>query len=99
MGIYIPLDREVDYVETETITIVLSNRFNRSIVEPDIVEVGVADNKILLDRKDLYQIGDIVNIEDSFVTVGATFDIEYESNNNVVRVKNTNLQNLLIFTK
>ena len=97
MGIYIPLDREVDYVDTETITIVLSNRFNQSIVEPDIVEVGVADNKILLDRKDLYQIGDIVNIEDSFVTVGATFDIKYETESKIVRVKNTNLQNLLIF--
>lgn len=99
MGIYIPLDKEIDYVETETISIVLSNHFNKSIVESDIVEVGVADNKISLDRKDLYQIGDIVNIEDSFVTVGATFDIDYETNNKIVQVKNTNLQNLLIFTK
>ena len=99
MGIYIPLDRDIDYIETETITIVLSNRFNQSIIEPDIVEDEVVDNKISLDRKDLYQIGDIVNIEDSFVTVGATFDIDYETNNKIVRVKNTNLQNLLIFTK
>ena len=99
MGIYIPLDRDVDYVETEKISIVLSNRFNRSIIEPDIVEVDVVNNKISLDRNDLYQIGDIVNIEDSFVTVGATFDIEYETNNKIVQVKNTNLQNLLIFTK
>ena len=79
MGIYIPLDREIDYVETEKISIILSNHFNRSIIEPDIVEVEVIDNKILLDRKDLYQIGDIVNIEDRFITVGATFDIEYEN--------------------
>tara|TARA_B100001093_G_scaffold139837_1_gene132416 strand:- start:509 stop:1555 length:1047 start_codon:yes stop_codon:yes gene_type:complete len=99
MGIYIPLDRDVDYVETETVNIVLSNRFNRSIIEPDIVEVDVVDNKISLDQKNLYQIGDIVNIEDSFITVGATFDIEYETESKVVRVKNTNLQNLLIFTK
>lgn len=99
MGIYIPLDRDIDYVETETITIILSNRFNSSIIEPDIVEVEIIDNKISLDQKDLYQIGDIVNIEDSFVTVGATFDIDYETNNKVVRIKNTNLQNLLIFTK
>ena len=97
MGIYIPLDRDIDYIETETITIVLSNRFNQSIIEPDIVEVGVADNKISLNRKDLYQIGDIVNIEDSFVTIGATFDIDYETNNKIVQVKNTNLQNILIF--
>ena len=97
MGIYIPLDRDVDYVKTEKISIVLSNRFNRSIIEPDIVEVDVVDNKISFDRNDLYQIGDIVNIEDSFVTIGATFDIEYETNNKVVQVKNTNLQNLLIF--
>ena len=99
MGIYIPLDRDVDYVETETVNIVLSNHFNRSIIDPDIVDVEVADNKISLDQKDLYQIGDIVNIEDSFVTVGATFDIDYETESKVVRVKNTNLQNLLIFTK
>lgn len=97
MGIYIPLNRDVDYVETETVTIVLSNRFNQSIIEPDIVDVEVVDNKIQLDRKDLYQIGDIVNIEDRFVTVGATFDIEYETESKVVEVKNTNLQNILMF--
>lgn len=97
MGIYIPLDRDIDYVETEKISIILSNHFNRSIVEPDIVEVEVIDNKISLDRKDLYQIGDIVNIEDSFVTIGATFDIEYETNNKIIQLKNTNLQNILFF--
>lgn len=97
MGIYIPLDRNIDYIETESITIVLSNRFNRSIIEPDIVDVEVVDNKIQLDRKDLYQIGDIVNIEDSFVTIGATFDIDYETDSKVVSVKNTNLQNILFF--
>ena len=73
--------------------------FNQSIIEPDIVEVDVVDNKIQLDRKDLYQIGDIVNIEDSFVTIGATFDIEHKTDSKSVGVKNTNLQNILIFTK
>lgn len=97
MGIYIPLDRDIDYVDTEKISIILSNRFNQSIIEPDVVEVEVVDNKISLKRKDLYQIGDIVNIEDSFVTVGATFDIEYETESKVVQLKNTNLQNILIF--
>ena len=99
LGIYIPLDRDIDYVETEKISIVLSNRFNQSIIEPDIVDIEVVDNKISLERKDLYQIGDIVNIEDRFITVGASFDIEYETNNKAVRIKNTNLQNLLIFAK
>ena len=99
MGIYIPLNKDVDYVETETVTIVLSNHFNRSIIEPDVVDVEIVDNHISLKQKDLYQIGDIVNIEDSFVTIGATFDIEYETESKIVSVKNTNLQNILIFTK
>ena len=97
MGIYIPLDRDIDYVETETITIILSNRFNSSIIEPDIIEIDVDDNKISLDQKDLYHIGDIVNIEDKYIGIGATFDIEYKTELEKVQVKNTNLQNLLIF--
>ena len=97
MGIYIPLNKKIDYIETDTITIVLSNYFNHSIIEPDIVDVEVIDNKISLKRKDLYQIGDIVNIEDKFIPIGATFDIEYETDTKVIEIKNANLQNILIF--
>lgn len=97
MGIYIPLNKDVDYIQTETITIVLSNHFNHSIIEPDIVDVEVVDNKISLKRTDLYQIGDIVNIEDRFIPIGATFNIEYETDSKVIEIKNTNLQNILIF--